>query len=259
MTQIALSSEDLKCLSRVLSAALDEAVEIDHLEDVSVGSNMSRHKKALLTSGRIIGLKAAERVNKGTVREFLLAKTAKILNIQGSGACGIFQMPDAVPLARMQVVALEWVLHAKQIAELKDVSDKRKSVDTAKQLGQWIWLCLHFGVSDRGMANWVWSEDESTVAMIDYEDWSAKTQKPEALTAVVKEILMGPTGAVTPEQARALLEGMRTAKDSLAAAQGQLADIFSGYGENHNSVYDSADVVQVASKITGVSEADLTS
>ena len=89
MSQISLPPEDLKCLSRVLSAALDEAVDIDHLEDVSVGSNKSRHKKAILTSGREIGLKAAERVSKGTVREFLLANTAKILNIPGSGACGI--------------------------------------------------------------------------------------------------------------------------------------------------------------------------
>ncbi len=258
MTQIALSPEDLKCLSRVLSAALDEAVEIDHLEDVSVGSNKSRHKKAILTSGREIGIKAAERVSKGTVREFLLANTAKTLNIPGSGACGIFQMPDGLPLARMQVVALEWLLEAKQIGELNDVSDKRKSVDTAKQLGQWIWLCLCFGVSDRGMQNWIWSENRATVAMIDYEDWGAKNQKPEALTSQVKEILMGPTGAVTPEQAKALLAGMRTAKGSLAGAQG-LADIFAGYGENHTSAYDGADVVQVASKITGISEADLLS
>ena len=262
MTQISLTPEDLKCLSRVLSAALDEAVEIDHLEEVIEGSNKSRHRKAILTGQRVIGLKAAERVSKGTVREFLLANTARILGVPGSGACGIFQMPDGLPLARMQVVALEWLLDAKQIRELNkanDVSDKRKSVDTAEQLGQWIWLCLCFGVSDRGMQNWIWSENRATVAMIDYEDWGANYQNPEALSSQVREILMGPTGAVSSEQAKALLEGMTAAKDALAAAQGQLEGIFAGYGETHASAYDSADVVQVASKITGVSEADLIS
>lgn len=258
MTQISLAPEDLKCLSLVLSAALNEAVDIEHLEEVSKGANAKHHKKAILTSGRIIGLKAAERVRRGTVREFLLANTAKMLKIPGRGACGIFLMPDSFPLARMRVVALEWLLEAEQIRELNAVSDRRKSPNTANQLGQWIWLCLYFGVSDRGMQNWVWSESNATIAMIDYEDWNAKNQKPEALSAPVKEILMGSAGTVTPEQAKAFLEGMKTAKDSLAAAQGQLAGIFAEYGESHTSAYDGANVVQVASKITGVPEADLT-
>ena len=97
MTQIDLSPEDLKCLSRVLSAALDEAVEIDRLEEVTKGFNRSHHKKAILIDGREIGLKAAERVSKGTVREFLVANTARLLAVPGSGACGIFQMPDDLP------------------------------------------------------------------------------------------------------------------------------------------------------------------
>lgn len=257
MPQIPLSAEDLKCLSRVLSAALDETVQIDCLEDVGVGSNKSRHKKALLTSGRIIGLKAAERVNKGTIREYLLAYTARILNIPGSGACGIFQMPDDLPLARKQVVALEWLLDAKQIAELKNPSDKRKSLDTARQLGQWIWLCLYFGVSDRGMANWVWSESSSTIAMIDYEDWTQGSQTPEGLNSVVREILIGSVGDISFEQARELREGMKIAKDCLATPEGQLSPIFANYGESLNSPYNKSDVVEVASKITGIAEKDL--
>ena len=54
--------EGLKRLSRVLSAVLDETVEIDRLDQVLYGGNYRFHKKAILTDGRIIGLKTTNRV-----------------------------------------------------------------------------------------------------------------------------------------------------------------------------------------------------
>ena len=95
------------------------------------------------------------------------------------------------------------------------------------------------------------------VAMIDCEDWRQGSETPEGLNSKVREILGGAGGAVSVEQARALRDGMAIAKESLAAAHGQLSSTFAKYGEGLNSTYEGADVIQVASKITGVTEEDL--
>ena len=181
MSRIDLTADDLKCLSRLLSAVLNKRVRVRRLEEVHEGFNSQTHKKAILTNGRVIGLKAAERLKKGTVREYLFALVAKTIKVPGSGACGIFEMPANLPLAGMQVVAREWLLDAESIEILKHVSTSRKTPKTAMQLGQWIWLCLYFGVSGRNLNHWIWSESNSTVAFVDYEHWRSMGRKPETL------------------------------------------------------------------------------
>jgi len=258
MSQISLSAKELQRLSKALSGALGEKVEVVSLEEVPGGANNANHKKATLKDGRVFGLKAAERVQKGTSREYLLAQTAKTLGIPGSGTSGIFKMPDNLLLAGKQVAALEWLPGAKGIDKLPDVSEKRKSLDTAKQLGQWIWLSLHFQVGDRKMANWAWSEEEGKIIMIDCEAWKSGTVTPSILNARVKEAL---GGSLSEEQAAALLDGMKTAKESLAASKGELSSMFEEYGESLESDYDDYsddDVIKAASEITGIAKESLT-
>ena len=93
--------------------------------------------------------------------------------------------------------------------------------------------------------------------MIDYEDWKPDAQKPENLTSVVTEILLGTGGRVSLEQSKGILAGLRIAKDALSAVYGDLEDVFSKFGEVLDSTYKSANVVEIASKLTGIPEESL--
>ena len=251
MPPIQAPENALTRLSEMLSGVLRQSVKVDSIEEMTEGgNNRANHRKAILADGRTVGIKAAERVTKGTEREYLTALTARKLKIPGSGACGIFYMPDGLPLAGKQVAALEWLSGGESIKKLPNVSEARQSSETAKQLGEWFWLCLYFGVSDRHMGNWVWSENKKTVAMIDCEDWKQGSQTPQALNPIAKQIL---GSSLSNEHASQMLQGLRAARHKLAAAKVELIAEFSVYGESLDSSYENAaDSKEIIAVVSGV-------
>ena len=253
MPPIQASENALTRLSEMLSEVFGQSVKVDSIEEVTEGGNRANHRKAILADGRTVGIKAAERVTKGAEREYLTALTARKLKIPGSGACGIFYMPDGLPLAGKQVAALEWLSGGEPIQKLPNLSEARQSSETAKQLGEWFWLCLYFGVSDRHMGNWVWSENKKAVAMIDCEDWQPNSQTPQRLNPIAKEIL-GPSFA---NHASQMFHSMMGAKQKLAAVKVELNTEFGAHGESVDSPYENIDVKDLITKICGVSVAKL--
>ena len=165
-------------------------------------------------------------------------------------------MPDGAPLARMQVAALEWLPGGNPVQGSGGATNDRKSVDTARQLGQWLWLCFYFEVSDRKPANWVWSEDEKTIAMIDFEDWRPGKVKPEQLLGPVREIL---GGQITLDHAKAILNGLQLTKNAWTTAREQLVSPFSHHGEKLDSDFVNEDLVDVTAKVSSIGRPDLIS
>jgi len=242
--------ELLKNLSEALSQAMGEEVDVSSIEEVTEGgANSKNHKKAMLADGRIIGLKAAKRIEKGSLREYLVAYIAKLIEAPGSGACGLFIMPEDLPLAGEEIAALEWLRGAETIRRLTNVSEARFSIETTRQLGQWVWICLMIGVGDRHLGNWVWSESSSTVAMIDNEDWKPGGITPERLSSIVKKIL---GGSLKSEHSRALSEGIQIAKEGISAHRSEIELEFNNHNENLEFQYESSDPDELASVITGV-------
>lgn len=166
---------------------------IDRIEKLSEGgANAGTHLKIIMNDEKIFGLKLSTRmVLKGTIHEFLAATTARMLNLPGAGLSTLITVPNGIPLLETkQAVLLEWLAGAKKVAEIAKATVAMKSNETAKQLGGWTGLILHFGISDRHLGNWIWSEINHTISAIDFEEWREGI-RPQELSNPIRTILGG--------------------------------------------------------------------
>lgn len=245
---ISCPPEPMRKLSEVMSAALGEDAAVVSLENISDGANKSSHLKAHTNDGRIFSLKISSRgVANGTTHEYLTWFAARVATITDLKA-ELINVPAKIPaVGRKQAVVIEWLAGAEEIRKLADVSAARSSEETAFQLGQWLWICLHFGIADRHFGNWLWSEQERVVLMIDHEDWQANLQ-PGHVRAVPRTIL----GELTQPLAAKLAEGIAAARHSLREQKKQLRKEFDRFGEAVPALFESVDEFELVEQVTGV-------
>lgn len=236
-------------LSAVLSAAFGREVVAAHFAPVGEGANAATHYKVAATDGRTYGIKVSSRgVTNGTRREILAALSARRLGFRGARDAALIVLPQSTPFSGGQTAAvLEWLPGSEQLARLVAVTPSSSSVETARQVGEYIWLCMLLGVTDRHPGNWIWSERESAFAMIDCEEWAPGSQTPEQLRGVAQRLL----GPLMRDHALAMWDAITSATARWAQVQTEMEALFSAMGEAMpaNVIDDPRDFVQ---RLTGI-------
>jgi len=240
-------------LSGALSAAIGTAVIVSAIDPVGGGANGATHFRLTCTDGQNRGLKIASRVVNGTRREFLAAWTARELQLPGALRCGMFTVPNGGPasISGREAVAIEWVIGGVPLGAAGVPSVARRSQAVARQVGQWVWLAVGLGVDDRHPGNWIWSEQEQTFAMIDFEDWRAGSQTGASMRNIAEQTLGAP---IDDPSAAAILAGMLTAHASFLNRRAAIEMRFTAAGEVLPPALDSVDCLTVARELTGVNQ-----
>ena len=213
---------DRGLLSRTISAAAGEQLEITRVEDLDDGANKSTHIKLTEKSGRVFSLKHAGRIADGTRHEYFCWWVARLIGLSGARLVALVAVPAGVAgLSGTEAVLLEWMPDAKPINQLPPpASAGRSSEATAKQIGGWVWLALRFGISDRHLGNWVWSEAESSMAMIDLEEWSFGSFSIAQYVPIVAQVMGQPKKL--HNFARHFFNGAREARDAFNAHRARI-------------------------------------
>jgi hypothetical protein len=233
--------------------ALGIAVTVGAIDPVGNGANGGTHFKLQCDGGRIVGLKVSSRgVANGTRREYLAAFAARTLGIPGALRCGLLTVPAAAPsIGGKEAAAIEWLPGAVPLGSAGAAGPGRASATTARQVGAWVWFALGLGVDDRHAGNWIWSEQEQTFAMVDFEDWRPGSQTAAQLRPIAEMALGGAIDSVT---AAALLAGMLSTATAWTQEKAIVAAEFAVQGENVPPSLDALDCLETAKNLSGVSQ-----
>lgn len=244
-------ADPLQDLSAAISAALGTPVTVTSIGPVGAGANNGTHLKLTTAEGKTLGLKVSSRgVANGTTHEYLTGLIARSLGFPGAGRCSLIKVPVSVPtLGGKDAVVIEWLPNSVALAGAGNATAARQSAATARQLAEWMWLAIALGVGDRHLGNFVWSEQEAKVAMIDFEEWSPGSQTAVQLRGTVEHIL---AGSVAEPTATEMLNGIFQARDRWTTQKAAIEPEFAHLGEAMPALLDTLDCLETARNLTGV-------
>ncbi len=186
LDKIKTDTGTLEALKKVLrdDFGVDEPIE-GLYQIIGGGVNDATHRVVKTISGRHFGIKAKPRGggSQGERREAAFSRACCGFGVaEACKAVSIDRIAGYSGFENDPCVVTEWLPNSKQPSlitqeeknELQSVMD-----EVLIQVGRWITIDLHLGLSDRGgLKNWAWSQDSRRLAAIDTESaWqSSSTQ-----------------------------------------------------------------------------------
>lgn len=152
--------------------------------NASQGNHLVVADRDGIDAGTHIGLKAAQRIVEGTLKEILVADISMVLGLSCASSLHLLgPIANLGTLSGKTFFAVRWLATAEVFEKITD-SVKQAVRDHPERFltcfGEWMGLGLTFGVQDRHNGNWVCSSDGSAVAMIDNEDAFGAAGDPSA-------------------------------------------------------------------------------